>query len=287
MEESFLPWWLMLLLGMWAVAVALWQSPSVHREVRLWSGLATLVYLGLIFLALKNDARSTGSQPPGTWRNGLVALGSFACMAASLTASVWLLGRALPRSRRVSYLVLTFANAGVCVLMNASDFAVALTIIALISGRPFRDLIQPFAATRTLRDRFKGILQFDERPMGQEDVGRFWLTCGISGVVACVLIGTVGYSLRVETSRSVRSPRNSALPSRERIELRTADSNHSVHVPTVMEFAFGARADVVVLLAVIVFLGLAIAMNDLSGDSVSQMASIDFPDSQPQPEEFV
>ena len=63
MDEPFLPWWLVLLLGMWAVALAVWQHPSVHREVRLWAGFLILVYSGLIFLALGFVSLPFGPAP--------------------------------------------------------------------------------------------------------------------------------------------------------------------------------------------------------------------------------
>lgn len=261
-QESFLPWWLILLLGMWAVALAIWQTVSIHREIRLWSGLATLVYLGLIFLALTISSRSTESQGALSLRDRMSIIGSLACIVISLTAGVWLMGRASLASRRISYVLLTFANAALCVLMGELELAVSLAIVALVSGR----LPRGFARSRFMIQGFRGrcaeLVRIAHEPMRQEDAGRFWLTCLLNGILACAIIGTVGYSLRVETARIAQSPRYSALPARDQIVPSTAGSNDSARATPLFEFASGARADLIVLLAVVVFLCLATTMND-------------------------
>src|SRR5258708_1816219 len=126
MEESFLPWWLILLLVMCAVALTLWQSAFIHRELRLWSGLATLVYLGLIFLVLRSNSVASSSLSAASSPGGIAYLGSIIGMAISLTASLWLLGRGSLHSRHLSYLLLTIVNAVACVLWNEPEVAMTL-----------------------------------------------------------------------------------------------------------------------------------------------------------------
>lgn len=280
MEESFLPWWLMFLLGMWAVALALWQSPSIHREVRLWSGLATLVYLALIFHSVPSGARATGTQSSPAMADTFTTIASIGCMALSLLASVWVLSQASRTSRRLSYSILTVSNAGFCASVGEPELAIALMIVAGISVMPLSELRSAILSAKSFRDRIANVLQFDPQPIQSEDAGRFWLTCGINGVLAFVIIGTVAYSLRVEATRTGQSPRHTALPSPKQVERHADDSHHAVGKPTIMEFALGERADVVVLMAVLLFLVLAIVMNDST--AVKMVSS--FSDTEEKPE---
>ncbi len=263
MDESFLPWWLVLLLGMWAAALTLWQHPSVHREVRLWAGLSTLVYLGLIFLALGLGGRVANAE--GSWLAAfrLDKVGLAGCVIVSLTSSVWMLGRLSVRSRRLCYVLLTTSNAAFCALVQGPEMALGLLVIAAISAWP---LIQEWRRTtlRSPREWLVGLVRFTETPVPRDQIGLFWLIGGLNGILACALIGTLAYSLRIETSRISASPRYTALPSREQLDRMQTSFHDPAEKSGLLDLATGQRADVVVLLAAIVFLSLATSLNDAS-----------------------
>lgn len=262
MDEPFLPWWLVLLLGMWAVALAVWQHPAVHREVRLWAGLSTLVYLGLIFMALGIRPRLNPADPPSLVSTRVVHAGQAICICVSLTASVWMLGRLAPRSRHLCYVVLTTSNAGFCFLARAPELAVGLLVIVGLSSWPLiRKGLQ--GGFRSPRESLADLLRFTSEQVPRENIGEFWLIGGLNGILACVLIGTLAYSLRIETSRPVASPRYTALPSRQYLDRIHSLEKSSADKPALLDLAFGQRADVVVLMAVIVFVSLASTLIEL------------------------
>ena len=122
MDEPFLPWWLMLLLAMWATAFAVWRQPAFHREVRLWAGLLTLVYVALIFLALGFGAHRPSAGPSPLANVRLLDLGLAICIVTSLAASVWIFGGIAVRGRQVCYVILTLANAAYCVLQAPGNW---------------------------------------------------------------------------------------------------------------------------------------------------------------------
>ena len=81
---------------------------------------------------------------------------------------------------------------------------------------------------------------------------------GVTGfVLALLFVGTLGYVVRVETSRATASHRFTAIPSVDRVHvaLETGAVRPSTAGP--FELAFGRRADVIVLLAALAFLLLA------------------------------
>ena len=57
MVESRLPWWLVLLLGVWVAGLTVWSWPRAQRQVRWGAGLLSLVYLVLLVTALGGDPR--------------------------------------------------------------------------------------------------------------------------------------------------------------------------------------------------------------------------------------
>lgn len=250
MDEPFLPWWLVILLGMWVIAMSIWQRSGLHREVRLWAGLAALIYVGLIFLALGLGSQSDSLA--STFNFSSVVL--IFSMAIGIAAGLWGIGRCSTTSRRLSYVVLTCANACYCFQRDATIPAVGLLIVACWSSQP---LLTQWRRSGFRRSRawFFRFLTCEEssRPVR---IDESILGAILTGVVACVLIGTLAYSTRIETSRLTRSPRHTALPSREqleRIQLQKTESGP----PSLVDLVFSQRADLIVLLSVLVLLSLA------------------------------
>ena len=264
MNDSFIPWWLALLLGMWAVALTLWVHSSVHREVRLWSGLSTLVYLALIFLALRVSPRQ---DLPLVTRSTLSRVADFSfavCLAVSLTASVYCSGRVSLPCRRLGYLIHTFANACLCALLHQPEVALGLLIVVGVVARPLvRNAAIP--SSTSVRKWLITAIQFPGGPDSSEKRAEYWLVGGLVGVLAFTLFGTISYTLRSETSRVASSPRHPMLPTRDRLNEVLANQHSSDRVASPLDLAFGRRSDLLILMTVIVFLHLAMSMSHDSG----------------------
>lgn len=260
MDEPFLPWWLMLLLAMWAIALTVWQFPAIHREIRLWAGLSVLVYLGLIFVALGLGPRSDGKDLAISSQSVLMHVGMAICIAISLTAGVGVSGRVSPTIRRLCYVGLTLANAGACALLQAPEISITLVLVAILAARPLvRDwgqfIIRP-------RQQWRQVNWFSDEPVTRNAMDQYWLMGAVNAILACLVIGTLAYSLRYETSRTVPSPRRTALPSLDQLERIHSASSTPGRDTGLLDLAFGERSDVVVLIAVIVFLCLAMSRHD-------------------------
>ena len=260
MDEQFLPWWLVLLLGLWTAALTIWQHPLVNREVRLWAGLSLSVYLGLIFLAVGLGPRGAGTGTVFLARAQFVSIGVVICIAMGLVSSVWMLGRTSLRSRRLCYTVVTLASAGFCALTHAFEIAIGLIIVAGFSLRPVFQR-RPGDEWPSQKEFFASFVRFQTEPIPNERSGEAWLIAGLNLVLACVLVGTLAYSLRIESSRSTLGPPLTALPSREILQQLHPDETASVEQVTLLDLLAGRRADVVVLMAAIVFLCLAISLD--------------------------
>jgi len=252
MVESRLPWWLVLLLGVWVAGLAVWSWPRAQRQVRWGAGLLSLVYLVLLFTALSGDPRivsAIGAVPRGTAAVSWVFVAS---SAVTLLAGVFLLGRPSGRGSLAWLLVLTTANAVSGFVCGAASVGAALLAVSAVIGMILaRELCQ---GTRPM---WSELLDAPNPPATRSSSIPIGLVGETGFVLALLLVGTVRFTVRVETSRSTASHRFSAIPSADRIRsaLETGTTPGSAASP--FESAFGRRADVIVLLAALAFLILA------------------------------
>jgi len=254
MDDPFLPWWLVLLLGMWGVALTLWRHPAVDREFRLWAGLATLVYCGMIFLALGGRG-----QPGRTTSFQVSDLLFYVLIAISLTASLWSISRFVFSSRQVAYVLLAVANASLCFSWSQIEVGLGLLVIAGLNSVPF---CRTFAGQKIpgFHELFVRFTRFETGSEGDENPGESILVVGLTCVAALLLLGTVSYVERAESSRAVSSPRHSILPSPGLLAQVFPSRTQTSRAATVRDLILGVRSDIVVLLMVIVFLNLAMTM---------------------------
>ncbi len=261
MHESRLPWWLVLLLGVWIAALSVWGSSRASREVRWGAGLLSLVYLALIFLALGRDLRAL---PSAAVSRGTAVTVSHCCMAITMLAGVCLLGHLSRRGRLMWFILLTVANGANCFAIGAVSVGGTLWVAAIAVGivlireqrrdgwplgsEWLRELIpiSPHAITREVTP-----------PMIVLASTRSELAGATGFVLALLLLGTLGYAMRSETSRAVTSHRLSALPSADRIREALKTGDEGPLATCSFELLLDRRADVTVLLAVLVFLALA------------------------------
>lgn len=246
--ESRLPWWLVLLLGVWVAGLTLWSSSSAHRQIRWGAGLLTLVYLVLLFMALGGEPRV------GSAIRGMAALPTAFLLgnAVALVAAVFLLGRPSSSGQLIWFIVLTVANAASCFAVGSAGVGAALLamsfVVSIFALREVR---------RGLRPLWRECLPMSNSVAAQSVPASIGLM-GVTGfALAILLVGTVAYVVRVETSRATASHRFSAIPSADRVHasLHTDAVRSTADAP--FELAFGRRADVVVLLATLAFLALA------------------------------
>ena len=90
-----------------------------------------------------------------------------------------------------------------------------------------------------------------------------------------MLLGTLAYSLRIETNRAGANPQYTALPSRGQLDSIHSRTGESKPDRPLLDLAFGQRADLVVLAGAIVFLCLAMTLND----KPNRMIASSLPDS--------
>lgn len=259
MNQSFLPWWLVLLLGLWAVALAVWQHPAISRESRLWAGFSILIYLAFLFLAI-GFGPSNGPVDSTTQSIAQISfIATLVCIAVGLSFGVMLLGSISANQQRLCYVLFAVAGSGFCALNRALEIAIGLLIIAAISAKPF--VVQHGKrVAQSLRDLFLSLLQFEARTKSNEMIQELVLNASLNFVLGCVLIGTLAFSLRMESKPDTANPLNSALPSTILLHQLQGSDDDS---PSLMSSAFGNRAEVLILLAVIVFLWLAISLDRL------------------------
>ena len=303
MDDPLLPWWSILLLGLCAVALTVWMHPTIHREVRLWAGLSTLVYLALIFVAMGGNplAGSTGASP--ALNNQAMGLVATTCGAVSIAACVWMLGPIRNRCRQMCYVIFTISNATICGITGQSEIAIGLVVVAAFSSRllvmelvmrtppslrecltefitfthetssdeppasadeaVMKNVLAPEVVTSMASQRDPRTIFSDDGPFPdrerRKNQDEFWLIGGLFLMSALALIGTVSYSLRVDTSRTTASLRHTSLPSHRELDQILARGNTSRRDINLTRMALGVRADIVVLLVVIIFLRMAMS----------------------------
>ena len=258
MDDSHRPWWLVLLLGVCVVGLAVWQSDRFKPQVRVGAMLLALVYLAFLAFTIGGDPRGVA-----TWRSWSAQDYAFLGQAVlSVTAAILLVGRPHPRGQAVWFGVMSLMNAIICAAQKSTGTASLLALIGLTcviylikelwSGRPLRteDLWPQFFSKQENRA-----------------AGAIWLSGATGLVVSVLLIGTIHYALRAESSRATPTRRLSALPQPARIRslLNIPAADQHSGLPTLT--AFGNRPDIIVLLSVLAFISISAAVAKRSTSS--------------------
>ena len=271
MAESRLPWWLVLLLGVWVVGLSLWSWPRAQRQVRLGAGLLSLVYLVLLFMALGGDSRAVPTASAMPRGMAAVSWSFLVSSAVTLLAGVCLLGRPSPSGQLIWFIALTLGNSASCFVCGSASIGWALLSLAAVTGIVFVCELRQDA--RLLWNEWLPA----SNPIAVQSASTPIGLVGMTGfVLALLLVGTLGYVMRVETSRATASHRFSAIPAADRV--RAALETETVPSSTAgpFELAFGRRADVIVLLAALAFL--VLAMNQPSRRTPAGVEAVRAPD---------
>ncbi len=253
MDDSRIPWWLVVLLGIGVTGLAVWQSSRWKLQVRLGAVALALVYLALLAVAVGGDPRGIAADAQ-SWR--LADLLVTGLCGVSLTSAVLLSGRPAFRGQLIWFGLLSLANAGICLARGVTGIA---TILAMTTAAVLIVLVRECRSGAPLS--ITDLWPASPQEPGDKSPDLAWLA-GVTGLVLAVaLIGTTYFALHAESMRAMTSRRHSAFPSRAR--LRTvldihSDAERSVRV---MELTFAHRADVVVLLAALAFVSLASTMS--------------------------
>ena len=274
MDDSRIPWWLVLLVGISVIGLAGWQSSRFKPQMRLGAGGLALAYLALLAFAIGGDPR--GLATARAWR--LPELLTVGLSGVSLVAAVLLVGRPSLRGQLIWFGVMSLANAGLASLHAGTNLIPLMLILPVIvivywqvrevrRGATFRmaDLWPASsmhgdsagrgnsAAPGDSPSRHDSPVQHDESPFHP------WLTAGTGLAIAVLLVGTCYHALHAESTRASPSPRHSAFPARSRVRTVLGiepDQERSVTSASIM---FVQRVDVVVLLGVLSLVTLASA----------------------------
>jgi hypothetical protein len=247
MDDTRIPWWLIVLLWIGVTGLAVWQSSHWKRQLRIGAGLLGLIYLGLLVYTIGGDPRP-GAAPRAWVFLDLVkiGLGGLAFLSAAL-----LLGRPGPRGQLVWFGLLSTANAVLCLV-------VGMPVIAAVLGVTAASSFLVFAVECQSGERW----DFGELwPMpvadDRSDVPEFTWLSGLSGIVLAVaLVGSIYYALHSESARASPTRRHSAFPSRTRV--RTSLNIPVEAEPTAsMAERFTSRPEILLLLATLGFLSLS------------------------------
>ena len=252
MDDSRIPWWLVVLLGIGVTGLAVWQSSRWKRQLRLGAGALALVYLALLAVAVGGDP--LGIAAAQSWRLADLLVSGLGGVA--LTSAVLLSGRPALRGQLIWFGLLSLANAGICLAWGVNGIA---TILAMSAAAALGLLVRECRSGTQLS--ITELWPASPQEPTDESPDLAWLA-GVTGVLLAVaLIGTTYFALHAESTRAMTSRRHSAFPSRARIrtvlDIRTDEERSA----SVIELTFTRRADVVVLLAALAFVSLASTMS--------------------------
>lgn len=254
MVDSRLPWWLILLLGVWVISLTLWSWPRAQREIRWGAGLLSLAYLLLIFLALGGDPRTAAIASEEVVGSAAKSWPVLMANAVGLVAGFLLLGRPQSRGQLTWYTLLTLANATSCLASGAIGVGWSLLLMAsAVSGVLILELSRGDGAS--LPEWFP--LSKPDLTTVEQTVESVSVIAVTGLLLAMVFVGTIAYVMRVEVSRTNASQHFSAIPSADQIQKKLPASRDAESFSTLGVLILGRRADIVVLLSALAFLALA------------------------------
>lgn len=248
MDDSRIPWWLVVLLGICVTGLALWQSSRWKLQFRCGAGALGLIYLALLVFAIGGTPRGA---PPAQSR-GLTDLLVISLSGLSLLFAVLLSGRPPLRGQLAWFGLFSLSNGGICFLLGAEGVGSFVTALGL-----FMALLLIRECRRGPRFDSSDLWPASSADLTPESAALPWLVGGTGLAVALALIGTTYYALHAESTRATQSGRYSAFPSRARVRLLLSIDPEKERSANAIESVFGHRADVAVLLGVLAFMSLA------------------------------
>ena len=271
MDDSHRPWWLVVLLGVGVVGLAVWQSIRFKPHVRAGAMLLALIYLAFLAFTIGGDPRGVA-----TWRSWSTQDYLFIAQAVlSVMAAVLLVGRPHPRGQAVWLGLMSTMNAIICAVEKSTGTA---SLLSLLGFACVVYLVKEYWSGKPLQTEDQWPQLFSNRE--DRTAGAIWLSGATGLVVSVLLIGTIHYAMRAESSRATPTRRLSALPQSTRIRSLLNIPAAAQHSGLARSTTFDKRPDIVVLLSVLAFVSFSAAMatrwssNDEDSSSVSLGRSI-------------
>lgn len=266
MDDSHRPWWLVVLLGVCVVGLAVWQSSRFKPQVRAGAMLLALIYLAFLAFTIGGDPRGVA-----TWRSWSTQDYLFTGQAVlSVVAAVLLVGRPHPRGQAVWFGLMSLMNAIICAGEKSTGTA---SLLALLGLGCVIYLVKEYWSGRFLQTEDLWPQLFSKQEV--ETAGAIWLSGATGLVVSVLLIGTIHYALRAESSRANPTRRLSAMPQAARVRslLNFTAADHDSELATLT--APERRPDIIVLLSVLAFITFSAAVakrSTLDGENSSPVS---------------
>jgi hypothetical protein len=255
MDSTLLPWWSVLLVVLWLIALILWIRPGTHPEIRRWSGVAAFVYAVLLLATLASSAAARPSVT--TTQSGFANYLRIAVAAVCVLASIWMIGPLTLRGKRLCFCCLTIFNSMLCLSLGHIEVA---AILLAVAGWSFYKLT-PDILRCSFREVLTTFLHFDTTDANATDRGESILAGILGCFVSLVLLGSVSFAQRVESQRNSYSATASAFPARADIDRILKSSNGTERSGNLVDQLFQSRNDLILLLSTIVFLRLAMSVD--------------------------
>lgn len=245
MDDSHSPWWLVVLLGIGVIGLAVWQASRFKLQVRVGAALLAMLYLAFVAFSIGGDPRGVA-----TWRSWNTKDYLFILQGTvSLLAAVALIGRPHPRGQAVWFGLMSLTNASLCVGGKSIGMALPLALMGVGCGLY---LFREYWCGRPLQGSDLWPQPLPESD--EESPGAVWLVGGTGLVVSVLVIGTIHYALRVESSRATPTRRLSALPSPARIRSLLTLPATDTRTASQLGRAISQRTDIIVLLSALAFI---------------------------------
>lgn len=244
MDDSRIPWWLIVCVGIIALGMAAWQSSRWKLRWRSGGGVLALIFLALLALMVGGDPRGAAMKP---WRFPdvvIIGLSGVSVVAAGLLA-----GRPPLRGQLAWFATLSLANAGICFVTGARAVAAALAIVGFVAAGA---LLLSYRTLTTAELWPVASLEHHNDPPTLT-----WLAATTGFGLALILVGANYYAQRAESTRATLTRRHSALPSRSRVRTLLNIQPDQERSANLLDQLTGRRADAAVLLTVLTFVSLA------------------------------
>lgn len=252
MDETRIPWWLVVLIAIGVSGLAVWQSPVFKPRLRTAAATLGMIYLALLAFAIGGDPRASTTAHSWQFLDLMIA----AMCGVSMLSAVLLAGRPTFRGQMLWFGLLSLVNAGICFATHATVVGAVLTAIGIATA-----LLLVNDCRRNQPLTLQDLWPADTADPVDDSPGLHWLAGGTGLATAIVLIGTIYYALHAESTRAMPTRRHSALPSNARIR-SVLNLNAEPERPVrVMDLTRGGRSDILALLSVLAFLTFAAMMS--------------------------
>lgn len=171
------PWWLVMLVGLWAAGLTCWLNERCSPSLRNYAGACCLAYTFLLWFVL-SSGQTVPVDSPG---DGGPVSALRLCAGLSLTSALGLLGLGPPKRRMICLIIFGLSTGGVCLCL----------------GKPVIAGVCLAAAGCAVRLKETTPAAADAWPFR---TANGWLTGLATGMLALGLLGAVRGTFRVDSA---------------------------------------------------------------------------------------